>query len=138
MVKPTILLLALVAILLQLVPGLGQMGEDESKERRNVTQAKFPGGPNALFDYLETKMKYPYSSAVEQQEGVVVKLKFTVNEDGTLSGFSVLNKVDDDLEIAAVHILQMMPNWEPARQNGTPIAQAVILPIAFNSQQHYP
>ncbi len=137
MLKPTILLLALVAILLQFVPRPGQLTAGEGKANKAETQPSFPGGPNALFDYLETKMKYPYGNAIEQ-EGTVVKLKFLVNKDGSLSNFSVLNNVDNDLEVAAVHILQMMPNWEPARQNGIPIAQAVILPISFHSQQHYP
>lgn len=135
MLKPAILLLAVLLLFAQLVPRSGQALEGEAGVTK--TKPSFPGGPNALFDYLETKMKYPYSNAIEK-EGAVVKLKFWVNEDGSLSDFSVLNRVDNDLEVAAFQILQMMPNWEPARRDGVPIVQAVILPISFHGQQHYP
>ena len=137
MLKPTILLLAILAMFTQIIPRSGQTAEGEASVRNAETKPSFPGGPNALFDYLETKMKYPYSNAIEK-EGAVVKLKFLVNKDGSLSHFSVMNQVNDDLEVAAIPILQMMPNWEPAKRNGTPIVQAVILPISFQGQQHFP
>lgn len=137
MLKPTLLLLLLMLLIYHLVSPLAtaRPGEGQAK----VTQAKprFPGGPNALFDYLEKKMKYPYNNSIGEQEAVV-KLKFWVNTDGSLSDLSVMNEVDDDLQVAALQIVQMMPNWEPARQNGRPIAKAVILPIPFHGQQHLP
>ncbi|NRB52827.1 MAG: energy transducer TonB [Saprospiraceae bacterium] len=137
MLKPTILLLTLMIMLIQFVPRSGQVVEGETRASKIESKPRFPGGPNALFEYLETKMKYPYSNAIEKEE-VVVKLKFIVNEDGSLSNISVINRVDDDLAVAAIQILQMMPNWEPARQDGAPLAQAVILPIPFTGLQHYP
>ena len=137
MLKPTILLLSLLAVMTQVVPRIGHAHKGEGQSPVSQTKPSFPGGPNALFDYLEKKMKYPYSTTMGQQE-TVVKLKFLVNEDGSLSNISVINEVDDDLGVAAVHIVQMMPPWKPARQNGAPIAQAVILPIPFIGLQHYP
>ena len=99
MLKPTILLLAVLAMLTPPILRSGQMGDGEGGASNIETKPSFPGGPNALFDYLETKLKYPYSNAIEK-EGAVVKLKFLVNEDGSLSHFSVMNKVEDDLQVA--------------------------------------
>jgi|GEM_PF-2593316 len=137
MFKPIILILLLLAIITQAVPQFYNSGTAKASQTDALIKPSFPGGPNALFDYLETKLKYPYNAILSEQEAVV-RLKFLVNEDGSLSNFSILNKADDDLQVAAVQIVQMMPHWEPARQHGEAIAQAVILPIRFRAEKLQP
>lgn len=137
MFRLIILLLLLLVIITQAVPQLYAPGKVKTSQANALTKPSFPGGPNALFDYLETKLKYPYNATLAEQEAVV-RLKFLVNKDGSLSNFSVINKADDDLQVAAVQIAQMMPHWEPARQNGEVIAQAVILPIHFSGKKLQP
>lgn len=72
------------------------MGDGEGGVSNIEMKLSFLGGLNVLFDYLEIKLKYFYSNVIEK-EGVVVKFKFLVNEDGFLFYFFVMNKVDDDL-----------------------------------------
>lgn len=137
MFRPIILLLLLLAIITQALPQLYNSGKAKASQADALTKPSFPGGPNALFDYLETKLKYPYNATLAEQEAVV-RIKFLVNRDGSLSNFLVMNKADDDLQVAAVQIVQMMPHWEPARQHGEAIPQAVILPIHFRGEKLQP
>lgn len=137
MFRPIILILLLLAILTQAIPQLYNSGTAKTSKADALIKPSFPGGPNALFDYLETKLKYPYNVTPADGEAVV-RMKFLVNEDGSLSNFSVMNKADDDLQVAAVQIVQMMPHWEPARQHGKAIPQAVILPIHFRGEKLQP
>lgn len=94
---------------------------------------QFPGGPEALFQYLSKKIKYP-TDAVEHGIQGRVTCSFVVERDGTLNDIQVLRGVDPSLDAEAVRVIQSMPKWIPGRQRSVPVPVKYSVPVTFRLQ----
>jgi TonB family protein len=90
----------------------------------------FPGGQEALMQYLAKQIKYPESAKRDQVSGMSV-VQFVVEKDGTLSGFTALKKIRQDLDDEAIRVLKAMPNWSPGIKDGQAVRAQMMLPIRF-------
>lgn len=63
---------------------------------------------------------------------VMVRLKFTVEKDGTFSDIEVL---DDEFGIGneAIRVLKTMPSWNPAMHDGKNVRSKFVLPIVLKT-----
>lgn len=104
-------------------------GYEQEEER----DPEFPGGEQAMFDFIRRHVKYPESAVKNKVEGKVY-VKFTVKADGSLTQFSVVRSVDPDLDAEALRVCEAMPNWIPGFQNGKNVNTHVIVPIIFRLQ----
>lgn len=96
-------------------------------------QPEFPGGMEGLVKYLTENTKYPESAKAAKAEGTVF-VKFTVNEDGSLSNISPIEtdrKVHPDLSAEAVRLAQSMPKWKPGIKDGRVVKMEFTLPVKF-------
>lgn len=91
---------------------------------------EYPGGRDAMRQFITANLNYP---AMAMQNGVegVVTVGFTVAPDGTLKGVKVMRPIDPDLEKEAVRIVNAMPQWIPADNNGQPVAAPASVSITF-------
>lgn len=104
-------------------------GEDEvymSVEKN----PEFPGGVNAMMDYLRGNLKYPESAKKNKQEGRVF-IGFIVEKDGSVSNVKVLRGVYEELDSEAVRVVKSMPTWIAGRDKGKPVRVQYTLPIVF-------
>lgn len=93
--------------------------------------ASFPGGPNALNDFIARTMKYPPLAEENGIKGRVV-CQFIVEKDGSITDVKVVKGVDPTLDREAVRIIKAMPKWNPGKQNGKPVRVRYTLPLVFN------
>jgi protein TonB len=96
-----------------------------------VEQApEFPGGTNALYDYLRKNMKYP---AICRESGITgrVIVSFTVNKDGSIVDVEVVKGVHPQMDKEAVRVVSAMPKWKPGEQRGKPVRCKFNLPVNF-------
>lgn len=96
-----------------------------------VEQApEFPGGTNALYDYLRKNMKYP---AICRESGITgrVIVSFTVNKDGSIVDVEVVKGVHPQMDKEAVRVVSAMPKWKPGEQRGKPVRCRFNLPVNF-------
>jgi len=93
----------------------------------------FPGGVNALMQYLQKEIKYPKSANRSGIEGRV-QVGFYVNTDGTISGIKIIQSVFNELDEEAMRVVRKMPKWEPGMEDGEAVKAALILPIQFKLQ----
>ena len=118
-------------------------------------QPEFPQGMQALFKWLGQNIKYPAIAQRAKAEGTVY-IGFVVEKDGTITnvkikrdapviirdtitiietngikGNKIVEKTDYSLGKEAVRVIQMMPNWKPAKQGGKVVRVAYTLPIKF-------
>lgn len=92
---------------------------------------QFPGGNNALFDYLSKNLRYPAEEAKKGIQGRVV-LKFVVHKTGKISQVEVIKGFNKALDDEAVRVVQSMPDWKPGRNNeGEAVSVYFTLPIVF-------
>ena len=73
----------------------------------------FPGGSEALKEYLKKNTRYPNPDACIQGRVVVV---FVVDEKGNLSDVKVARSVEPSLDAEAVRVVKSMPRWNPGMQ----------------------
>jgi protein TonB len=95
-----------------------------------TSQPSFPGGDEALMQYLADNVCYPENAAEMGIEGVVT-VEFIVKADGSIADAKIVRMVDPDLEEEALRLVNSMPRWTPASDNGTPTDARYSLPIKF-------
>ncbi len=114
-------------------------------------KASFPGGEEALYQYLRENIRYP---EVAQKLGVsgVANISFVVKADGSIdhsikSTFTVYDDSKDseltpeekqkrDIAVEAlradgVRVVNSMPRWNPAMKDGKPVDSHFTLPVTF-------
>lgn len=91
---------------------------------------EFPGGKDALNNYLTTNMKYPQSAIDNGIEGVV-DVAFVVKPDGSIGNIKIVRMVDPDLEAEAIRLVKSMPAWVPADKNGAPTEAQTQVQVNF-------
>lgn len=97
----------------------------------NVEQMPdFPGGTEALMQFLKDNLEYPESAEHDGVQGRVV-IRFVVNKEGVLRDWQVLRSPHPDMEKEAVRLILTMPRWIPGKQNGIPVDVYYTIPITF-------
>ena len=92
---------------------------------------EFPGGMQAMIEYLNTNIKYP-KDAIKQEVSGRVMVMFVVETDGSLSNVRVARKVFPSLDAEAVRVIKTMPKWKPGKEKGKPVRVNFTLPIVFS------
>ncbi|POY39128.1 hypothetical protein C3K47_01120 [Solitalea longa] len=104
--------------------------EDNSVYLYVENPPKFPGGSNALTNFINRNLKYPQKALENLTQGRV-SVSFVVYKDGSISDIKVIKKVKDGLSEEAVRIIKAMPKWKPAVHHGTIVNAKYVLPIDF-------
>ncbi len=111
--------------------------EDKHEVKPNNTPVKFasvmpsfPGGDDAMRDYLGHELHFPEFCIRNGVEGTVF-LTFIVNRDGSIGDIEVLRGVDKFLNEEAIRVVKKMPKWTPGMQNEEPVRVQLNLPVKF-------
>jgi protein TonB len=92
---------------------------------------EYPGGMQALFEYLSQNIAYPEDAKQQKIEGRVIAI-FVVETDGSISNVEVVKPVFPSLDAEAVRVLSGMPKWTPGKQSGKVVRVKYTVPISFN------
>ena len=94
---------------------------------------QFPGGSNAMFEYLAKNVKYP---AEAEKAGIVGRViaTFVVDKDGSISNAKVVRSVHPALDAEALRLIKGMPKWTPGKENGEAVSVRFTVPISFHLQ----
>ena len=91
---------------------------------------EFPGGMQALSEFLQANVKYPDAAKQAGTSGRVTA-QFVVDKDGTCQDFKVLRGVSPELDAEALRVLGLMPKWNPGKVDGQPVRVRYTVPITF-------
>lgn len=91
---------------------------------------EFPGGDNALLNFLNKNAIYPEAAAEINIEGTVY-VYFVVNKKGFVEDVQILRGVDPLLNKAAIDVVRKLPKWKPGLQRGKAVKVAFRVPIKF-------
>lgn len=94
------------------------------------THPEFPGGHEALLDFIKANLHYPAAEAKKHIEGIV-HLSYIINEDGSTSDITVLGKPDKGFAKEGIRLVKAMPKYKPAEDNGKPVKSITTLSIKF-------
>lgn len=94
---------------------------------------EFPGGQQALFEYLSKNIRYPVIAQENGLQGRVI-CQFVVNSDGSIVDIQVVRSVDPSLDKEAIRVIQSMPKWQAGEQRGKKVRVKYTLPVNFRLQ----
>ena len=92
---------------------------------------EYPGGMQALFEFLSKNIKYPEDAQKQKVEGRVL-VKFVIETDGSISNIEVMKNAFPSLDAEAMRVAQAMPKWTPGKQGGQVVRVKFVLPINFS------
>jgi len=91
---------------------------------------EFPGGQEALLNFLYTNIKYPKVARENDIQGMSV-VEFIVEKDGTISNVKIKRSIGSGIDEEALRVVGLMPNWQPGMQDDKTVRVEFILPIRF-------
>lgn len=96
----------------------------------------FPGGADALLQFLKRNVKYP---EICLRKGISGKVfcSFVVETDGSITNVTVVKSVDPHLDKEAVRVFQSMPKWIPGVENGKLVRVKYTVPLPFYIKEGY-
>ncbi|MCK9398556.1 MAG: energy transducer TonB [Bacteroidales bacterium] len=92
---------------------------------------EYPGGEKALYDYLRQNLNYPVEAKKNGIQGSVYVI-FIVDIDGYIKDIRVLRGIGGGCDKEAVRLIENMPRWKPAIQDGDPVKVQFNIPIRFS------
>ncbi|MEO6520792.1 MAG: energy transducer TonB [Mucilaginibacter sp.] len=91
---------------------------------------EFPGGIEKFKAYIKTHLSYPEKAVQNNIEGTV-QIAFTVERDGTLTAFEVLNGIGYGCDDVIINILKQSPHWKPGIAYGRVITCQQTVSVKF-------
>lgn len=89
--------------------------------------AEFPGGGDFL-KWIAKNFELP-SDLTKSEQGKIY-LSFVIEKDGSLSNIRIIRGLSEKINNAAIEVVQKMPKWKPAINNGKPVRSRFMLPIS--------
>ena len=110
----------------------GQKQEIVEQELIHVVEnmPEYPGGFDALLDFINGNLEYPQEAKDAEIEGKVF-VSFIVEKDGSLSSIKLLRGIGYGCDEAAMDVVRKMPKWKPATQRGKPVRMQYQFPVNF-------
>ncbi len=90
----------------------------------------FPGGNEALMQYLRQNLQYPEAARKTNVEAIAL-VSFTVDKNGDIRNAKSLKNIGYGIDKEALRVVNEMPKWSPAVQNGKPVEMEYTLEVNF-------
>ena len=97
---------------------------------REMELPAFVGGQEAMATFIQSEIKYPELAFKQGLEGTVL-VNFRISKDGKILNPYVSQGVHPNLDKEALRLVENMPDWIPAKQNGEAREVPYQLPIRF-------
>ncbi|GAB3240562.1 energy transducer TonB [Hymenobacter seoulensis] len=117
-----------------LEPGEGTKAVEEVVETKPYTYVEqmpvFPGGQEALLQYIAKNIKYPAMALRNQVEGRVF-IKFVVGPDGAVTNVEVQKGIGAGCDEESMRVIKNLPRFTPGKQNGRAVSVYYTVPVTF-------
>lgn len=105
---------------------------DKVLEKAEV-MPEFPGGDQALFDFVSKNVVYPEEAKDKEIAGRVL-VSFVVEKDGSIGEVKVVQGIGGGCDEEAVRVVKAMPKWKPGKDKGKPVRVSYVMPFTFKLQ----
>jgi TonB family protein len=106
--------------------------QDLSVEIQNFAEQMplFPGGIEAMNEYIGKNLKYPVVAMENGIEGKVI-VTCVVEKDGSLTECKVAKGIGGGCDEEALKLVKSFPKFTPGKQKGEPVRVQYTLPVKF-------
>lgn len=109
--------------------------EDEPEEEDVFmvveVQPEYPGGYQAMRNFIKQNLKYPRICMENNIQGRVL-VSFIVDKDGSIVEPEIVKSVNPSLDKEALRLVSIMPKWNPGSQRGKPVRVKYTMPLTFS------
>jgi protein TonB len=107
-----------------------EAADDEPPMMFTEEMPEFPGGDEALMNFLTREIQYP---EVARNNGITgtVLIEFVVEKDGRVSNAKVKVPLFPECDKEAVRGVMAMPRWKPGKNMGKPVRCFFQVPVTF-------
>ena len=107
--------------------------KDQKEEPFNVVEdmPAFPGGMEAMIQFLSSNIQYPADAKKQKVDGRVL-VNFVVEKDGSITEIKVPKPGFPSLDAEAIRVVKVMPKWKPGYQRGQAVRVQFTMPINFS------
>lgn len=91
---------------------------------------ELPGGKNAIQQFLAKNVRYPAEAKANGVQGQVI-VSFTVEKDGSTKNIKIKKYSHHSFNDEAYRVTNLLPKWNPGKQDGELICVSYNLPISF-------
>lgn len=92
---------------------------------------EFPGGMNAMRQWVSKHLVYPELAKKKRIEGTVF-VRFIVNSRGEVAKAEVVRSSDAIFDSEALLVVSLMPEWKPGLSKDKPVNVSFTMPIKFS------
>lgn len=114
-------------------------GKEKNAQNQNLNEEvffivedmpEFPGGEQAMREFIAREIKYP---VIAQEKGIQGKVyvTFVVGTDGNVKDAKIARGVDPSLDAEALRVVGKMNGWKPGKQRGEVVNVSYTVPINF-------
>ena len=93
-------------------------------------RAEFPGGMTELWRFIQQNLRFPVVAG--GSFGGTVIVLFVIRKDGSITDIEIIRSPDPIFNREAIRIVETMPKWTPAKNNGEKVNSRFALPIRFS------
>lgn len=94
-------------------------------------EPQFPGGHDAMNEYLVKEVKFPEQVRNLGVNGTVL-VEFVVERDGSLSEIKIKVPLHPLCDEEVLRVVRNMPKWQPGMNMGKPVRCRYMIPVTFN------
>lgn len=107
--------------------------KDQKEDPFNVVEdmPAFPGGMEAMIQFISSNIKYPADAKKQKVDGRVL-VNFVVEKDGSITEVKVIKPAFPSLDAEAIRVVKAMPKWKPGYQRGKAVRVQFTMPINFS------
>lgn len=115
----------------QNMPAAGQENQKNSDVHPAVDQMpEYPGGEDALKQFIAEKTNYPEEAQKAGIEGKVY-VTFIVDEQGNVADTKIARGVDPALDKEALRVVSELSTWKPGKYEDKAVKVSYTLPVSF-------
>ena len=96
--------------------GSSSSNEQQATSSMADRDAEFPGGMEALGEYITNNLQYPADAKAKGISGDV-RVSYIIDKDGSIIEAKVIEGVDPALDNEALRLIRSMPKWKPGVRN---------------------
>jgi len=92
--------------------------------------ASYPGGTDALHEFILTNLKYPEKAKKSGLVGTVV-VSYVIDVNGQIKFPRIVRGLDTEMDNEALRVTKLIKGWKPAMQGGRSVPTTVSMPVEF-------
>ena len=104
--------------------------------KRAEVMPKFKGGIDAMHEFFQEHIKYPYKAGENRIEGTVF-LRVEIRKDGKVSNVELVSGLGYGCDEEAIRVVNLLPPFEPAMQGGQPVCVTTVITVDFGLDLFY-